>query len=82
MPITKSEFRKILRNAGIDEDYRELDSYGQYVYRDDMANIVVDAFDRKFKDWKYLYGNNVEIYKFLLKKLQNMDVNKQRSYVQ
>ena len=72
----------ILNNAGVDIDVRRLDEYGKYVYRDEMANIVVNAFPEKFPGYAYLYGNNIEIYKFLLRRLDRMNVAKQERYVE
>ncbi len=80
-PIKKSEMRQILRNAGVDKDYRELDGYGQYIYRDDMANIMVDAFSDKLKDYQYLYGNNIKIYNMILKRIRSMSSSQQEKYI-
>lgn len=72
----------MLQNAGVQKKYRELDMYGPYVYRDDMARIMVDAFSDKFTEYAYLYGNNIEMYTFLLKKLDTMSTEKQERYVE
>lgn len=80
-PIKKSEMRELLRNAWVDKEYRELEWFGQYIYRDDMANIMVDAFQDKLKDYQYLYGNNIKLYTMMVQKLNSMSPSKQLSYV-
>jgi intein/homing endonuclease len=80
-PIKKSEMRELLRNAGIDKEYRELSGFGQYVYRDDMANIMVDAFHDRLKDYQYLYGNNIKLYRMMVEVLNKKSPARQVTYV-
>jgi hypothetical protein len=46
-----------------------------------MANIMVDAFQDKLKDYQYLYGNNIKLYTMMVQKLNSMSPSKQLSYV-
>ena len=72
----------LLDNAGVDSDYDELDGYGPYVRRADMAKIFVDAFADKFKEFGYLYGNNMAIYNMLLNELDGLDEDEQQAYLE
>ena len=81
-PISGNELGQMLYNADLQVDYRAFDNIGNTVDRDDMANIMVAAFSDKFPEYSYLYGNNIEIYKFLLYRLDSMSGSQQVTYVQ
>jgi hypothetical protein len=71
-PITKKQFAQLLDNYGKDSSVyqRYFSESGKYVMRDDMADIVVDAFSDELIDYSYLYGNNTIFYRRLLARLE------------
>ncbi len=70
MPISKHEVKTMLKNLGITNNFSILSEPGSYVYRDEFAQIMIDAFPEKFVDYKYMRGGNAEFYKKFLGQLE------------
>lgn len=79
--ITKEHTTTILSNAGISKDYSLEMWSGGKLAREDAARILVDAYADRFVDYKYLYGNNIEMYQVIVEKLSTLPESQQATYV-
>lgn len=82
MPIGKQEVKTMLKNLGVSTTYSILNEPGSYVYRDEFAAILVDAFSEKFIDYAYMRGGNVAFYAKFLKQLEQKTPSTQGVYLQ
>ncbi len=82
MPVTKHELKTMLKNLGVENSYPLLDQAGSYVYRNEFAQILIDAFPEKFIDYAYVRGWNVAFYKKFLGQLEGKNPATQWIYLQ
>ena len=80
-PVTKDSAEKMLANAWIQEDYRFMMWFWRYLKREDMAEIMVTAFGETFADYRYVFGNNIDTYAWLLHQLNWKTDAEQREYI-
>ena len=80
-PISKERAARILKNAGATKSYTLEMWSGKYLRRDAAAAIAVHAFSDTFADYRYMYGNNIELYQALLDKITGMTEVEQKVFI-
>ena len=80
-PISKERAARILKNAWATKSYTLEMWAGKYLRRDAAAAIAVHAFSDTFADYRYMYGNNIELYQALLDKITGMSDSQQRIFI-
>lgn len=46
-----------------------------------MAEIMVSAFGETFADWRYLFGNNIDVYAELIRQLNGKNNDEQVEFI-
>lgn len=81
-PIKKKQLIRLLKNVGKQsDDYPLLTQSGLYISRNDFAQIIVDLFADELVDYRYMYGNNHIIYRWLVRQLSWKTIEQQYQFL-
>jgi hypothetical protein len=80
-PIMSNQLETMLNNAGIDTSLYRIFKKNNKVKREDMAALMVKAFEGKFAYAEYMMGENIKFYQMVLEKLQGKSASEQEIFV-
>jgi hypothetical protein len=82
-PMKKKQLIRLLHNVGKQaEDHPLLEKTGVYITRNDFAQLIVDLFSDELVDYRFMYGNNHIIYRWLLKQLSWNTIQQQYQFLE
>lgn len=82
-PMKKKQIVRLFNNAWKDIDNHPiLEKSGTYILRNDFAQLVADAFGDELEDYRFMYGNNHIIYRWLLVQLWGKTIQQQHQFLQ
>lgn len=82
-PIKKKQLARLLANVGKNADNHSLlKKTGVYITRNDFAELIVDLFGDELVDYRFMYGNNHLIYRWLVQQLSWKTIQQQYQFLQ